>query len=56
MMTAESVHRYVLRLDDAGNIVGEGGPESEEEAGRELDRAAKKYAIAHNVSYTTALR
>ena len=55
MMTAERVCRHSFVLDDNGNIVGEGGPHSEEEAGRELDRAARKYAALHRVSYREAL-
>lgn len=57
MATAEALKMYSLPLDSKGHITGQINPRlNSEEAGRQLDRQAKRYAVQHRCSYAEALR
>ena len=57
MATATAVKKYSLGVDSKGHLTGQVNPRlSCEEAGRQLDRQAKRYAVQHRCSYSEALR
>ena len=55
--TAEAVKKYSFAVGDGGRVIGEvGSPLASHEAGKELDRQARKFAAAFDVSYEYAFK